>query len=167
MDPQKKKESLRHDRRNSYGENDKSSRKAVRRRKQSVNQTYRHAVKQSLASPDAEEAQDRVSQVQRPHWKKVPDLPLGDVLRDGLRREIGAVLFAGRSDSSLLPQLECRLLADGWDPQAVGALLKQLRSAAIQGYYRLDLDLGLAELREVLVLLAGLRSGPDAGGRAP
>ena len=158
VDPQKKKQSLQHDRRNAYGENDKSSRKAIHFRKRWVNQTYRHAVKQALGSPDSEEAQDQVSQVQRIHWKKVPDMPLGDALGEGLLREIGALLFAERSNLSLLPQLERRLAADGWVPQAVQAVMKQLRSVAIEGYWSLDPGLSLAKLRELLAALNELRS---------
>jgi len=158
MDPkQKKEESLKHDRRNAYGENDKSSRKAIRRRKQWVNQTYRRAVKQALASPDPDDAQDGVGLVQRNHWKKEPDEALGDKLRWGLTREVESIARKGAAEPSLFPCLERRLTARGWVPQAVRALMGQLRAVVLQPCFE-EVDLGLTELRELLTALHELNS---------
>lgn len=59
---------------NTYGENDKSSRKAIRFRKAWVNRTYRRDVHQALAtSADLDEA---ATQVQRKRWSKRRDVSL-------------------------------------------------------------------------------------------
>jgi hypothetical protein len=64
-------------RRNLYGENDKSSRKAIRFRKAWVNRSYRRTVRQAI---DVEWEPDLVTEavqiVQRKDWKKSADEPL-------------------------------------------------------------------------------------------
>ena len=84
---EKKKLSYEKDCRNSYGENDKSSRKAIRRRKRWVNKTYRKATKQKLQAPistdeelDAYDLVDKVKEVRRKTWRKDPDMPLGEYI---------------------------------------------------------------------------------------
>lgn len=85
--PQEKKiASYQKDGRNTYGENDKSSRRAVRFRKAWVNRTYRSAVNQELKGVDVERTTDAVAEVQRKKWKKHPDRPLGDVVERKARR---------------------------------------------------------------------------------
>ena len=159
MNPrQKKEESLRHDRRNAYGENDKSSRKAIRRRKRWVNQTYRRAVRQALVYRDPDDAQDGVSLVQRNPWKKVPDEALGDMLRRDLNREVEAIARRTAADSSFSQRLERKLTEDGWAPRGVQAVVRQFRSVALHRCFE-DVDLGLTELREFLTVLHELDSG--------
>jgi hypothetical protein len=83
------------DRRNTYGENSKSSRKAIHLRKAWVNRSYRRDVRAELAkasqTPDPEEHQ--VDAVRRKDWKKSPDEPLGEVLRrkQGWRVRTGTI----------------------------------------------------------------------------
>ena len=83
------------DRRNTYGENDKSSRKAIRFRKRWVNGTYRSQIHDALgaAARDPDEIADAVSAVQRKRWRKVPD---------GTRQDLGTSSFnwfsTGHSD---------------------------------------------------------------------
>jgi hypothetical protein len=86
--PQEKKHlSYLHDRRNDYGENDKSSRKAIPARKRWVVRSYRRATKQQLPKnaltgplDDLAEAEGKVLSVRRKSWKKWPDVPLGEYL---------------------------------------------------------------------------------------
>jgi hypothetical protein len=82
--PQEKKAlSYARDRRNMYGENDKSSRKNIPLRKRLVNKANRHAVQQQLrqatgtpAAERAERAEDRLRGVRQKTWRKRPDLSL-------------------------------------------------------------------------------------------
>lgn len=96
--PQEKKQlSYAHDRRNTYGENQKSSRKNIPRSKQLSHQAERRTVRQSLiaaqgdvADEVADEAQSqalRKGRMQR-LWafRKSPDTPLGEVIEQRLRR---------------------------------------------------------------------------------
>lgn len=89
---QKKLASLALDRRNVYGENDKSSRKSIRRSKQLSNKALRRASNyplmnaQSLADEDvacqSESAvRDAVIDKKRGRFKKIADAPLGAVLK--------------------------------------------------------------------------------------
>lgn len=86
--PQEKKRlSLEKDRRNSYGENDKASRKNIPRAKSRVNRANRHLDSTALAAgvgaPD-EVVDDAVEQKvlgrRRKVWRKWPDKRLGKVL---------------------------------------------------------------------------------------
>lgn len=91
--PQEKKAlSLERDGRNVYGENDKASRKNIRRAKARANRANRRADSAALAAaegaPDEElnsVAQDRLEGRRRKVWRKVPDQALGKKLarRDG------------------------------------------------------------------------------------
>lgn len=92
--PQEKKAlSLRKDRRNTYGENDKASRKGTPLAKARVNRANRHLDKQRLdestgaaSSEIAEEVEDRVKGRRRKVWRKEPDQPLGEVLARKAKR---------------------------------------------------------------------------------
>jgi hypothetical protein len=86
--PQEKKTlSLEKDRRNSYGENDKSSRKNIPRAKARVNRANRHVEQRILdgavGEPD-EEVENAVEQHllgrRRKVWRKWADQPLGKLL---------------------------------------------------------------------------------------
>lgn len=87
--PQEKKQlSLRKDRRNAYGENDKASRKAVPLRKAKVNRANRHSdnitLSGALGAPDEdldEAAEQRLLGRRRKVWRKWPDEPLGQQIR--------------------------------------------------------------------------------------
>ncbi|MQY14298.1 hypothetical protein SRB5_44620 [Streptomyces sp. RB5] len=92
--PQEKKRlSYVKDRRNNYGENDKSSRKNIRRNKHIPNSANRRRAQTSLAallgSPDdvrAESVEDRMNSRRPRSWKKWPDAPLGVMLVGRLQR---------------------------------------------------------------------------------
>ena len=84
--PQEKKvRSYQKDRRNAYGENDKSSRKAIRKRKAEGNRVLRRQESQVLgrADGDPEAAAEGIGAVQRKSWQKVPDRPLADHIDEG------------------------------------------------------------------------------------
>ena len=85
--PQEKKRlSLRKDRRNTYGENSKASRKAVPRHKKAQRRATRRIEKQVLSAGSHPEIElgDAVNVRLASHqtwvWKKTPDTPLGEVL---------------------------------------------------------------------------------------
>ena len=81
-----------HDRRNTYGENSKSSRKAIPKFKAASNREARRKVEQALADVSDPEAADvKVRSLDlRPHKTKAPDEPLGVVLaRKGRRKADG------------------------------------------------------------------------------
>lgn len=96
--PQEKKAfSYKKDRRNVYGENDKSSRKNIRRNKQVPNRADRHRGRQVLAEAAgpveveaAEQAESRLaakkSMWMTKRWRKWRDAPLADTVIDKLRR---------------------------------------------------------------------------------
>jgi hypothetical protein len=96
--PQEKKAlSYTRDRRNDYGENDKSSRKNIRHNKRTPNRADRHREHQLLAGatgPVATEAAERVedrllakkSMWFVKGWRKWRDAPLADVVAYKLRR---------------------------------------------------------------------------------
>lgn len=94
--PQEKKElSYAKDRRNSYGANDKASRKAIPMRKALVNKAFRHQVNGVLRKAETVqdpeqilEVGDEVRSVGRSDWKKSPDTPLGKVVSEKLENRV-------------------------------------------------------------------------------
>lgn len=85
------------DRRNDYGENDKSSRKNIRRNKRTPNRADRHRERQVLAAATgpvtAEAAEQAETKLQAKksmwltkRWRKWRDAPLADVVAHKLRR---------------------------------------------------------------------------------
>ncbi|HXH78679.1 hypothetical protein [Nocardioides sp.] len=78
----KKRLSLERDRRNTYGENDKASRKNIPRAKARVNRANRRAetvaLEGALGAPD--ETLDAIVGRRRKVWRKWTDAPLGSVL---------------------------------------------------------------------------------------
>ncbi|MGW6062973.1 hypothetical protein [Streptomyces sp. NPDC055189] len=96
--PQEKKRlSYRKDRRNAYGENDKSSRKSIRRNKRASNSANRRlehlALTQGGRSRDTADAdagadaiEQRLARRRPKSWKKFPDAPLGQVVAKALER---------------------------------------------------------------------------------
>ncbi|HEV7643485.1 MAG TPA: hypothetical protein VGO50_06015 [Pyrinomonadaceae bacterium] len=92
--PQEKKElSYAKDRRNTYGESDKGSRKTIPANKARVNRLYRRKVNDvlqaapELAEPEVVDAvEHKVASVKRKVWKKSPDTPLGEVVEMRLER---------------------------------------------------------------------------------
>jgi hypothetical protein len=97
--PQEKKAlSYAKDRRNDYGENDKSSRKNIRRNKRAPNRADRHREHQVLSqatgidviSDIAERAETKLSAKKSmwltKRWRKWRDAPLGQIVEGKLRR---------------------------------------------------------------------------------
>ena len=90
---QKKAQSLAKDRRNTHGENAKSSRKNIPRRRSEGHQALRRIARQALnaaaerADPDIIDAAEPQLRLKRlKGWIKFPDEPLGEVLaRKGKR----------------------------------------------------------------------------------
>ncbi|MFC4994728.1 hypothetical protein [Rubritalea tangerina] len=81
MTPQEKKQlSLKKDCRNTYGENDKSSRKAIKSRKRWVNRSYRREINQKLGNSSSKDIQSDAEVVQRKTWKKFADTPVGEII---------------------------------------------------------------------------------------
>ncbi len=163
MDPRKKKqESLKHDRRNTYGENDKSSRKSIRRRKQLENQVYRHKVKQVLSANDPDAMEGSVAGIRRPGWKKSPDQPLGDVLRDDLIREIRSIVCSQSFDPVLFDRLAELMEENGWEEPGIRVVIRRLKTARISHWAgKLDIDLPTA--RKLMPLLAELTADAPPG----
>ncbi|ALG06674.1 hypothetical protein [Kibdelosporangium phytohabitans] len=110
--PQEKKQlSYSKDRRNWYGENDKSSRKNIALRKRLMNRATRHRANQRLAGAvglvDATaEAQvaERVTGTRRraDTWRKAPDTQLGAYVIGKLRKRV-------REGNASAPSAECRI----------------------------------------------------------
>jgi hypothetical protein len=99
--PQEKKAlSYAKDRRNDYGENDKSSRKNIRRNKRIPNRADRHRERQVLAlatgiaivAEVAEQAETKLlakkSMWMTKRWRKHGDAPLADIVEKRLRRRV-------------------------------------------------------------------------------
>lgn len=85
--PQEKKAlSYAKDCRNTYGENDKASRKNIPLRKARVNRGYRRKVNRALHEINevdlekAELAESEARNIKRDYWKKSADKPLGEVV---------------------------------------------------------------------------------------
>jgi hypothetical protein len=95
----KKRLSLAKDRRNSYGENAKSSRKNIPRSKAISRRKVRHAAKaqtNTLAGLSEEHSgvvQSTLTKarLQKGPWKKCPDRPLGAVVADKLKTRAATV----------------------------------------------------------------------------
>ncbi len=131
---EKKQQSLKHDCRNCYGENDKSSRKSIRRRKAMVNRSFRRKVRQSLLDSidDPDSLNGNVNSVGRTDWKKAPDKPLGEHLRNELVSEIiDRVRVASRSNERFLDVLEAQLTDTNMPPQALQVIMRQLRGIVL------------------------------------
>ncbi|HEX8248782.1 MAG TPA: hypothetical protein VF599_11450 [Pyrinomonadaceae bacterium] len=92
--PQEKKAlSYARDRRNDYGENDKTSRRSIRRNKTLPARAYRKTINDILHGAvgvvdlaKAESVDVKAKQVMRRRWKKYPDQPLGEIVARQLKR---------------------------------------------------------------------------------
>ncbi len=108
--PQKKQLSYERDRRNGYGENSKSSRKNIRLRKQGVNQANRHAHKQLLSVIDPETGEPHPCRgvvMRRPKtWRKMADIPLGDVVTKKLFRRARLGIASPESVEAALQRVD-------------------------------------------------------------
>lgn len=94
MTPQdKKRHSYIKDRRNTYGENAKSSRKNISRNKRTRSRTERRVARQPFTGNSIDFEEDRIDAalarselLHRESWKKFPDEPLGTVVERKLHR---------------------------------------------------------------------------------
>ncbi len=98
--PEKKALSYARDRRNAYGENDKSSRKNIRRNKRIPNRSDRHREHQVLGIatgirviPEVVEHAEmkllaKKSMWMTRRWRKRPDFPLADIVEYRLRQRV-------------------------------------------------------------------------------
>lgn len=95
--PQEKKRlSYANDRRNTYGENSKASRKGIPLSKALAIRSERHMQDQLLAAALSSQDQDQLASFEvqvrstKPrHWRKCPDEPLGVVLERKAKRKAG------------------------------------------------------------------------------
>lgn len=98
---QKKRLSLTKDRRNTYGENAKSSRKNIARNKALSHQKVRAETRDALTKivvleadeTDVIESTLTTPRLNKGRWKKCPDTPLGEVVKGKLARrtrDVGA-----------------------------------------------------------------------------
>lgn len=90
---EKKQLSYDRDRRNNYGENDKSSRKSIRANKRYPNRANRHHDRQILEAAVgavndrlADAVEQGLHTKRRKRWRKWPDAPLGIHVRGSLER---------------------------------------------------------------------------------
>jgi len=96
---QKKRLALKKDRRNTYGENAKSSRKNIPRSKALSHRAARHGAKAGLTTladgddANAETMESTLSQprLQKGNWRKTADTPLGVVVKRKLARRTADV----------------------------------------------------------------------------
>jgi hypothetical protein len=121
--PQEKKRlSCSRDRRNYYGENDKSSRKNIARHKRRRHRAERHGTRQQLAAaagPAGGNAgalvQDRVPRRPRQgdRWRKLPDVPLGSYVASRLQRRIDAGSSATETEQARIGKIRRSTNTDG------------------------------------------------------
>jgi hypothetical protein len=148
----KKRLSLLKDCQNTYGENDKSSRTAIRWRKRWVNSTYRRDVNQSLAetTADFDRLTDRANTIERHLWRKCADLPLGEKLLRDKTGEIGKLLSeAASNDADYLAKLAQYLCDRDLKAGRIAIIVRRVRSMTI-GRNLPTLDLN----QEDLIILA-------------
>ncbi len=153
MDPQKEKEeSLKHDRRNTYGESRGSAYKSIRRHKRLVNQVYRHKVNQVLTATDPDSAEDRVAEIRRPGWTKYADTPLGEVLLRDIKHKIYEMISRKTFKPATFDELEVLMRAEGWEEPGIRVMIRQLKAIQLNRWSA-ELDLDLPTARKVHALL--------------
>jgi hypothetical protein len=130
----KKARSLTRDRRNSYGENDKSSRTAIRGRKRHVHRVDRQALHQAIHREDVTSEDATIVPTRRGRWRKVPDTPLGELLHGRrvhrLEREIAARMA---SDPDYFDRLEAAAIHHGVEAVAARMIVRWLRAGRTSG----------------------------------
>jgi hypothetical protein len=130
----KKARSLTRDRRNAYGENDKSSRTAIRGHKRHVHRVDRQALHQAIHREDVTSEDATIVPARRGRWRKCPDKPLGELLHarrvSRLEREVAARMA---SDPHYLDRLEAAAILHGVDPVAARMTARWLRAGRTGG----------------------------------
>jgi hypothetical protein len=164
MTPQQKKSlSLKKDRRNTCGRNDKASRKNVPWRKHWVNRSFRRLSGQVIrhGAMDTEELGDAVGAVPRKTWKKRPDRPLGELLHQDLLNGIEAALCSeSQKDPAFFPWLEQSLLDRGVPKAEVRVVMRRAKHVMTPQPLQLEVPHPIALLLKEI--LAG-RKRPNTG----
>lgn len=120
--PQEKKQlSYSRDRRNFYGENDKSSRKNIARNKRTGHRSERHGQRQQLAAaigPADEDVEaivyDHVTRPRRgSRWRKFPDMPLGLYVTATLQRRIGKGISSPQTGQARISKVRRNTASSG------------------------------------------------------
>lgn len=147
MTPQQKKaQSLKHDCRNTYGENSKSSRKAIHVRKRWVNRSFRRAVNQAIQDDDPEATDSAVSNVARKSWKKASDTPVGELLLSERTVKMEHRIRDGHAqDSEFLDRLEKHLHAATRSPSEFRVIMRRCRAVSLATWGS-SLDLNSSQL---------------------
>lgn len=115
--PQEKKRlSYARDRRNTYGENDKSSRKNIRRRKRHPNRSNRRNARQSLSAAVGAVDATPLEQVEaalkhrRPkRWRKSADSPLARAVSRKLKRRVQTGIISQEQAEETEARIRLRL----------------------------------------------------------
>jgi len=129
----KKARSLARDRRNTYGENDKSSRTAIRGRKRWASRSYRHRFRQVLEREMVvSEGEEVVDPRKRVQWRKSADTPLGDLLygRRYARLE-RSIMARMREDPEFLDRLQVAAIHAGLVETEARMIMRQMRASFV------------------------------------
>jgi hypothetical protein len=109
--PDQKRDSYLKDRRNTYGENSKSSRKNIRLGKRLTARGNRRKTRHAIAAnlPNCSENADFLPAVQHTRRKKVPDTPLGIVVQRKLARRIKLGIDQPQSGRTKISKIKARM----------------------------------------------------------
>ncbi|MFJ5234191.1 hypothetical protein ACIQBJ_30335 [Kitasatospora sp. NPDC088391] len=113
--PQEKKRlSYLKDRRNAYGENDKSSRRNIARSRRADHHTVRNRARLALVRVRASEGQLDDSEVlftrrSTGRWRKAPDTPLAEVVAARLERRVALGIDAPERNAARLARVRRHL----------------------------------------------------------
>jgi len=135
MSPQeKKKHSLQKDCRNTFGENDKSSRKSIRMRKRWVRRTFRRQAQQQLMRQDRgpEDVEARLLGTRRKNWMKAPDMPVGAFLQQNANWTLATTISSLSSkDPNFIPWLKAELQKAGMHQMEVKQVIKIVQALSL------------------------------------
>lgn len=120
--PQEKKQlSYLRDRRNNYGENEKSSRKSIRRNKRACNSANRRRERLVLSeiegrstSVGAEQVEERLTAKRPKSWRKFPDAPLGRIVVGSLELRARSGMAHTVPTAEKVEQIRRRLAGTAW-----------------------------------------------------
>ncbi|MGW8604468.1 hypothetical protein ACWGLB_36650 [Streptomyces sp. NPDC055893] len=137
--PQEKKRlSYVKDHRNNYGENDKSSRKNIRRNKRFPNSANRRHAQTALAallgSPDdvrADAVEERMNGRRPKRWQKFPDAPLGAIVDGALRHRVKMGTAQAESAAARLRSVRSRFdwMGPSDNPLLPPFMMRRVRSS--------------------------------------
>ncbi|MCB9701201.1 MAG: hypothetical protein H6711_04875 [Myxococcales bacterium] len=157
----KKARSLARDRRNTYGECPTSARRSIRRRKRWSHHKLRQETRREL---EREPLEASASAPQRPHWRKWPDEPLGEVLhRRRLRRFLNDLGDRIAAEPSFLERLARAAVEHGMAEREARIIVNQLQPGSMLGSRRGPIRIADEALRLLHQLVRRL---PSAGERS-